>query len=500
MAEDDERRRAGGMLAGVAWNALGRGLPLLAALALTPILVQQLGLDRWGLFTLGLAMVGIFGIFDFGVGQALTRTLAERIGAGREAEAAGLTAAALAVLGALSLLLAALLWLGVPLLIDRLLRVPPALRQEAIGAFRILALAAPLVVLNAALWGVLAAYQRFRAANLVTMPVALFYYLGPVLVLWVWDSLAGVMLALVLVRFANTLSYLALLRPLLRRMREAPPRLAEALPLLRLGGWMSLSGMLTQALLYADRFLIGALVSLTAVAFYATPLDLVLRVWMLPVAVAQTLLPAFATGFRHEPAGTAALLRRGGLLILGLVLPAALLLAGFGAPLLGLWLGPEFAAGGGHVLRIMGVGILFSCLAFAPAALLDAIGRPDATARFALAQAVVYLPLVALALHWHGIEGAALAWTLRAVVDCAGKLWLAARHYPPAAAAAGALRPPIGAAALALVPLPLLPPWPALAWGALGLAATAALAWRALPAADRALLRHPRALLKPGAA
>jgi O-antigen/teichoic acid export membrane protein len=455
MVEADERRRAGGMLAGVAWNALGRGLPLLAALALTPLLVHQLGLERWGLFTLGLAMVGVFGIFDFGVGQALTRTLAERIGAGRETEAASLTAAALVVLAGLSVILAGLLWLGVPTLVDSLLRVPQALRDQAIQGFRILALAAPLVVLNAALWGVLAAYQRFRAANLVTMPVALFYYLGPVLVLFVWDSFAGVMLALVLVRFANTLSYLALLRPLLRRMRAAPWRLAHALPLLRLGGWMSLSGMLTQALLYADRFLIGALVSLAAVAFYATPLDLVLRVWMLPVAVAQTLLPAFAAGFRHEPAATAALLRRGALLILGLVLPAALL---------------------------------------------DAIGRPDATARFALAQAVVYLPLVALALHWGGLTGAALAWALRTAVDCVGKLFLAAKHYPPAAAAARALLAPIGAATLALAPLPLLPALPAALWAGLGLGATALLAWRALSPADRALLRQPRALFKTGAA
>src|SRR5919202_791743 len=126
------------MVSGVFWNALGRGLPLLLALLLTPVLVHQLGLERWGLFTLALAMVGVFGIFDFGVGQALTRALSEKIGQGREGEAAG----------------------------------------------------------------VLAAYQRFRAANLVTIPVAIFYYLGPVLVLLVWDSLVAVMLTLVAVRFA----------------------------------------------------------------------------------------------------------------------------------------------------------------------------------------------------------------------------------------------------------------------------------------------------------
>ena len=72
------------------------------------------------------------------------------------------------------------------------------------------------------------------------------------------------------------------------RLFRRLPRLAPALPLLRMGGWMSVSGMMTQALIYADRFLIGALLSLAAVAYYATPLDLVLRAWILPVAVAQT--------------------------------------------------------------------------------------------------------------------------------------------------------------------------------------------------------------------
>ena len=497
----DQRTRGRTMVAGIAWNAAGRGLPLLLALALTPVLVHQLGLERWGLFTLALAMVGVFGIFDFGVGQALTRALSERIGQGREGEAAGMVGAALVTLAAISIVFAGLLWAFVPVLVDRLLLVPPALREQAIGGFRVLAAAAPLVVLNAALWGVLAAYQRFRAANLVTIPVAIFYYLGPVLVLLVWDSLVGVMLTLVAVRFANTLSYLALLRPLLRRLRQERLRLGEVVPLLRIGGWMTASGMLTQALLYADRFLIGALISLTAVAFYATPLDLVLRVWMLPVAVAQTLLPAFAGAFQTQPGETAALLRRGALLVLAMVLPVALVLAGAGQEVLSLWLGRDFAEGGGMVLRIMGVGILFSCLAFAPAALIDAIGRPDVTARFALAQAVLYLPLAAGMLLWQGIVGAALVWALRAVVDCLGKFWLAARIYPPSEAGTRAMLPPLAVAGGGLAIMPLFGGLvPAGLCALVVMAAFAGFAWRSLRPEERAAIRNPRALLRAGPA
>ncbi len=477
------------LLGGVVWNLLGRGLPLAVALVLTPILVNQLGVERWGLFTLALAMFGVFGVFDFGVGQALTRALAERMGQGRMADAPQLVAAALVALFGFSCLGAALLFGGIPLLVERVLNVPPALQPQAIAGMRVLVAAAPLVVLNAALWGVLAAWHKFRAANLVSMPVAIFYYLGPVLVLLVWDDLAGVMLALVACRFANTVSYALLVRPLLPGFSLRRLQLRLVVPLLKLGGWMTFSGTLSQVLLYADRFLIGALLSLAAVAYYSTPLDLVLRMWILPVAVAQTLLPALAASFATDPVRAAAVLRRGALLILALVFPACLVLVGGAELLLRLWLGAGFAEGGGAVLRILGCGILFSCVGFAPNALLDAIGRPDLTARLGLGLAAVFLPLSAAAL-WlgFGIEGAALAWALRAACECGAKLWLAARCYPASAPATRRLLPPllVAAAGLAMVAPLAGMPLATLGLGGLALVGFALVLWRAIAPEERA--------------
>lgn len=483
--------RAGGrrLVTGVVWNALGRGVPLLLALALTPVLVGLMGTERWGLFTLALAMVGIFGVFDLGLGMALTRAVSEAIGEGRGRDAPALVGATLIALLGLSAVMAGLAWALMPVLMGRVLIVPPALEAEALAAFRVLAAAAPLVVLNAALWGVLAAWQRFRAANLVNMPVSVFYYLGPVIALLLWDSLIAVMASLVLVRLVSGLAYAVLAWRDVPGLGLARARFRLLRPLLRQGGWMSLSGALTQVLLYADRFLIGALIGLTAVAFYATPLDLVMRMWILPVAVAQTLLPAFASSFRAAPERTALLLRRGALIVTGLVLPACLALIALAEVLLRLWLGAEFAEGGGMVLRILGVGIFFSCLAFVPGTLLDAIGRPEVTAGFSLLQAAVFLPLGALLLVLIGIEGAAIAWAARAAADCAGRFLLAARFYPPAAPAGRALLPVLGAAGAGLVLMVPLPPAWAAAAGVLVLGGVAALGWRVLPREDRGALR-----------
>jgi O-antigen/teichoic acid export membrane protein len=495
MADMAEQRASGGrLLSGTLWNAAGRGLPLLLALALTPILIHQMGLDRWGLFTLALALVGVFGVFDLGVGAALTRALSARIGAGETTGAAELAGAAMTALFLLSAVVAALAFACIPWLVAGFLNTPPALQQEAIAAFRWLCVAAPLVVVNAALWGALAAHQRFREANLVTIPVAIMYYLGPVLVLLAWQSLVGVILALLACRLANTICYAWLARRDLPGLGPTWPRWSLVGPLVRMGGWMSASGILTQALLYADRFLVGAVLTLTAVAFYATPLDLVMRMWILPVAVAQALLPAMASVFATHAEATAGLLRRGALMVMAMVLPACLVLVAAGPLVLQLWLGQEFAAGGGRVLQILAVGIFFSCAAFAPGALLDAIGRPDLNAKWQLAQALIFLPLSAGLLVWIGIEGAAAAWALRCATDCLGRLALVARHYPAAADAARRLAAPLvaGGAGLALLLLPLGP------WGlaALSLLALAAFTAAGLPALTPTERRDARGLLR----
>lgn len=488
MSEDAaSRASAGRLVSGIAWNALGRGMPLLVALALTPVLVHQLGIERWGIFTLALALIGVFGILDLGVGPALTRALSERIGAGERTGEAELVAVAIAALAGASLVFTLVAWALVPGLVMRVLNVPAALEPEAIAAMRVLVASAPLVVVNAALWGVLAAHQRFRAANLVTMPVAILYYLGPVLALMAWNSLVAAMLALVACRLALTVAYAVLVRPLVGPVSRARLSFRAVLPLLRIGGWITLANAAAQALNQADRFMVGALLTLSAVAFYATPLDLVMRFWILPVAVAQALLPALASSFRAMPEETVALLRRGVLLIAAIVLPAACAMVLGAHPALQLWLGRAFADGGAGVLRILGVGILFNCLAFAPGSMLEAIGRPDLLARFTLAQAVLFVPFAALMITHAGIEGAAIAWALRAATDCTGRLLLVARHYPAAAPVLRGLAPAIGTGGAGLALAAAMPATlPALVLAVLTCGAFAALAWRALPAADRA--------------
>ena len=67
--------------------------------------------------------------------------------------------------------------------------------------------------------------------------------------------------------------------------------------LLRLGGWNLVTNVVNPLLIYMDRFLIGSLVSLSAVAYYATPYDMITKLLIIPSSMAGPLFPAFAASY-----------------------------------------------------------------------------------------------------------------------------------------------------------------------------------------------------------
>ena len=54
---------------------MGQGMPLLAVWFAIPLLIQGLGTDRFGVWTLAWMVMGYFSLFDLGLGRALTQAV-----------------------------------------------------------------------------------------------------------------------------------------------------------------------------------------------------------------------------------------------------------------------------------------------------------------------------------------------------------------------------------------------------------------------------------------
>ena len=433
------------------WNLVGRAGPLIVAVLTTPYLIRLLGPSRWGVFTIALSLVGIFSIFDFGIGRSLTRTVSELLVENKRREAASLARSGIAALtllgtaGGLGMAALARLW------VDRGLHIPPEIHDEVLHSLYVLCLSAPVVLLCSALWGVLASFQRFRAANLVNIPIMAMYYIGPLVVLHFFNSLVAVLAVLVACRVVNTIAYWQICVRALPELKGARVEIAKLGPVMRMGGWMTASNVTWPILTYVDRFIIASLLSAAATGYYSTPFDLVMRFTLVPVAIMSTAYPAFAASYRTDPDNTQALFRRSFLTVLGVLFPACLLCVALAHWVLTLWLGAAFAGNATVVLRWLGVGILFASLDSVVSGLLDGIGKASVNAKFSIAELVIYLPLLAMLVRTTGIEGAAIAWAGRCLLDLSLRLFIAQRLYAPLRPAAISLIALMGAATATLL-------------------------------------------------
>jgi O-antigen/teichoic acid export membrane protein len=107
--------------------------------------------------------------------------------------------------------------------------------------------------------------------------------------------------------------------------------------------------------------------------------------------------------------------------------PAVVVMTAFAGDILEIWLGPDFARESSLALQILAVGIFINCMVHVQYATVQALGRPDITAKFHLLQ----LPLHGLLVWWlvgmWGITGAAIAQTIRLSVEALLLLVVACR-------------------------------------------------------------------------
>lgn len=188
-------------------------------------------------------------------------------------------------------------------------------------------------------------------------------------------------------------------------------------PMLRLGGWMSVSNIISPVMVYFDRFLIGAWISMSAVAFYSTPYEVVTKVLLITAAFVRVLFPAFSTAFKSDQDLTANLYDRGMRILLIVIFPITFTFITFAKPGLELWVDANFAENGFRVMQWLAIGVFINAPGQIAFVYLQAIGKPHITAKMHLVEMPIYLGLFYVLVNKFGITGAAIAWSSRLVLE-----------------------------------------------------------------------------------
>jgi O-antigen/teichoic acid export membrane protein len=403
------------------------GLPLAFALLFVPLLIKGMGGERFGILTLILAFLNYFGFFDLGIGRALTQLLAGSAKGDKRREAALIWTVS-ALLGALGLIAAAGVYFTAPLLVHDFLRVPDALARETVLALQWLGLTLPFLIHGLALRGVLEAQRRFDLSNFVRIPVGIFTFGAPLLVLPFSRSVAvvvGVVLFGRLLAWALNVWMVFRIMPHVWGMRGWLP--GDIWNIARFGGWYTVCNAVGPVIDGMDRFFIGRILSVRNVAYYTTPYDAVMRLGILSGSVGGAIFPEFASRLETNRESAAALYRRGFKYLLAVLFPFALVAAAYAHELLSLWLNPAFADQSAPVLRWLSLLVLLTGVCGVSVSFLHGAGRPDIVARMYLLELPLLAAMLYLFIRLDGIRGAAIACFLRVAIDFSGLLFFSGR-------------------------------------------------------------------------
>jgi O-antigen/teichoic acid export membrane protein len=403
----------------VAWNVTGNLASLAVGLVALPVLLHALGAARLGVFTLALGLIGFSGLLDLGLGRSLTQTVSSRLGSGRPREAvAALAWHVLPLLGMFGVLWTLVLWWSVPWIVAHLFDLYGPLSAETVFGLHAVALSMPFALMSTGAMGTLEGLQEFRRVGSQRAALSIAQFGLPALAALWQPDVGWAISALAASRVLSAAVWLYGLARVLPRSPSQRYAKEDLNHLLRFGGWLSVSNLVGPLMVWADRFYLASVFPPATVAYYTVPYDSLFRLTALPATAMGALFPAFAES-QAEAARVRPMLIAALQSLVAVTLPPTVIASAFSLQLLSLWLGTDFATHAARVFQWLVLGVFLNGAAHAPYALLQAHGRADVTAKLHILELPMFVALLLWSVGQWGVEGAALAWTLRVALDAA---------------------------------------------------------------------------------
>ena len=400
-------------------NFMGQAIPLVFALLAIPFVISGLGTERFGILMTIWVVTGYFSLFDMGLGRATTKFVADQ-DAESESGSTDIIITSILLLLGIGFLGSLIIVLMTPLLVNSILNIPEELILESERSFYILSLSIPFVLASMGARGVLEARQRFGIVNAVKIPASLINYVGPLPVLLFSNSLVPLVSLLIVARIITFFIYLYFSLREEKQISLTQVAYVEwGKKLISFGAWLTVSNLISPIMSYMDRFIVGAILTMTAVTYYTTPYEVVSRLWIIPGSFMAVMFPAFSVYASGDKEKFSIMFNSSIRYLLVVMTPMVVVILIGSETLLNLWLGTEFAENSAIVLQLLAVGMLINSLAMVPFSALQAYGRPDIIAKIHMVELPVYLVMIWYFTIYFGIAGVAMAWTIRVTIDSA---------------------------------------------------------------------------------
>jgi len=193
-------------------------------------------------------------------------------------------------------------------------------------------------------------------------------------------------------------------------------------------------------LINLDRLLIASFISTSAVAYYATPFEVLAKLWIIPAAVTSVLLPALIN-MREDGPSAAHLYLKSSQSVVVLTFVPVLITILFAETGLAIWINTDFAAQAFRIARWIALAMFLNSAGHLSFISIQSQGRPSVIAKVIVAEIFIYVPILIAVARRGTIENIGQVLCVRMLTNTLVMAYVASRMRP---ALRGAIRRALG--------------------------------------------------------
>lgn len=394
----------------IASNYLKFLINMVVVFFLTPFIISTLGIEEFGLWSLVFAVIGIFGLLDFGFATAAVKYVAEAVGS---KDHSGLSriisslAVIYSVIGIVCLLLVLLLASPASYLFD----LDETRRQVFSSILLVVGIAVslsfPLSIFKAIMLG----SGRMVFVNGIEVLMSL---TNAGLVVYLLSSGFGLQ-GLAYSAAATMLGNLVLLVPMVRKMLPDVTislsnfSSSQVKELLSFSVYAFIANIAVLIILRIDPIVIGMFLPLSAIAIYAIAAKIAEYTYLLNKQFSNALMPLVSQAKgRSDHELIHRILVDGTRFLMAIALPFIALLFFYAPEIVNVWVGHDFDESI-PLLRILLVAVFFTAIQLNAANVLGMTGMHKFVAHSMAASALINLVLSVVLVQLYGLTGVAVA-------------------------------------------------------------------------------------------
>lgn len=398
------------------WAALV--LSVIIAFIVSPLLVNTLGDETYGIWVIIVSITGYFTVLDFGVNTAIVRYISKYTALKDAKNAIAVYSSSFSFFSIVALFVVTATAIFA-FFFKEIFEIQSFTREYLYIVFFIVGLDLALNLTFSVLMGTLRGLQRFFELNAISMGVLIIKNALLVYLLYEGHSLmtlAALQVGASIVRFI--LQYIVIRRSCgYLRFKANTVNRSTLKSLYNYSIYSFLIAIAAKILFFTDSIVIGSFINVSQVTYYAIPAMIMEYMEKFIWAIVGVLLPIISS---QDAVGDTSknkqLYLTGTKYSVLLIAPVVVVLYIVGDDFIGLWMGKNYAQPSGDVLLILLLGYTFFLAQLIAHGILKGISRHKMLAYFLCGEALVNLGLSVWLAPQYGIKGVAIGTAIPLII------------------------------------------------------------------------------------